>query len=237
MPFETVTIGPCTLIRGDCLEVLPTLRGVDAVVTDPPYGTSNNCDYTRFSGGQRKNATVRHGRIHKEIAGDSQPFDPSPWLQFDDVILWGANNYSDRLPPGGWLVWDKKQDGLEGQFMSDCEVAWRNSGCGVFLFRHRWDGFNRQTERGEFHHPSQKPVALMRWCVERTEGLVLDPYMGSGSTGIGCVELEREFIGIESDPEHFAKACSRIRKAWKLERSKLPLEPVTRMKQMELITV
>lgn len=114
-----------TLYLGDSEEIAIELEdeGVDLVLADPPYGTKNDCDYTRFTGGQRKNATLRQGRVHKPIAGDDKPFNPSLWLGFPNVVLWGANNFSDRLPQGAWFVWDKKNDGLEGKFMSDCEVA------------------------------------------------------------------------------------------------------------------
>ncbi len=210
---KEVQIGECRLILGDCLEVLPTLGTVDGVITDPPYGVKNNCDYTRFTGGKRANTKMRQGIAHASVAGDDTPFDPSPFLGFSNVCLWGANNYSDRLPQGAWYVWDKKDDGLEGKFMSDCEVAWRKGGVGVFIFRHVWDGFNRDSERGEHHHPTQKPVALMIWCVERNSSggdRVLDPFMGSGTTGVACIRTGRKFIGIEKDPKYFDIACRRI---------------------------
>jgi len=212
-----------TLYCGDCLEILPEIGAVDAVITDPPYGVSNDCDYTRFTGGQRKNATLPQGRVHQAIEGDDKPFDPAPWLDFPHVVLWGANNFSERLPQGAWFVWDKKNEGLEGKFMSDCEVAWRKGGVGVFMFRHVWDGFNRATERGEHHHPSQKPVALMEWCIERhpKANVILDPYMGSGTTGVACVRLGKQFVGIEKEDAHFATAVKRIDAALDTDRDSL----------------
>lgn len=228
-----------TLYCGDCLEILPELSGVDAVVTDPPYGTKNNCDYTRFSGGQRKNATLRQGRVHAAIVGDDVPFDPMPFIDYENVVLWGANNFSHKLPPGGLLVWDKKNDGLEGKFMSDAEVAWKKGGCGVFIFRHVWDGFNRASERGQHLHPSQKPVALMQWCIERHKGVrrVCDPYMGSGPTAVACLNLSVEFIGIEKDPQHFATAVKRIDAALDADRDSLwTAKELAKETQPELFT-
>lgn len=200
-----------TLYCGDCLDILPELSGIDLLLADPPYGTKNDCDYTRFSG------------VHPAIIGDNVPFDPAPFLEYQNVVLWGSNNFSDKLPPGALLVWDKKNDGLEGKFMSDAEVAWKKGGCGVFMFRHVWDGFNRASERGQHYHPSQKPVALMEWCIGRHKGvkLVCDPFMGSGPSAVACFNLGIEFIGIEKDPVHFATAVKRIEAALNTDRDSL----------------
>lgn len=202
-----------TIYHGDCREVLPTLEKVDLVLTDPPYGTDNDCDYTRFSGGQRKNATLPQGRIWDAVHDDNQAFDPSFLLGFPNVVIWGANNFSDKLPPGALLVWDKKQAGLEGQFMSDAEVAWKKGGCGVFLFRHVWDGFNRASERGRHWHPTQKPVALLRWCLSLfpKAQMVLDPFMGSGTTLRAAKDLGLSAIGIEIEEKYCAIAVERLR--------------------------
>jgi site-specific DNA-methyltransferase (adenine-specific) len=130
------------------------------------------------------------------------------------VVLFGANCYSDRLPLGSLLVWCKRPPNKLGKFMSDCEVGWMNRGHGVYLFHHVWDGFNRESERGKAVHPTQKPVALTRWCIERLKlkpgATILDPYMGSGSTGIAAVELGFRFVGIEKDPAYYATAVRRI---------------------------
>ncbi len=204
------------LILGDALQILPTLGGVDAVIADPPYGTANNCDYTRFTGGRRVNDALRQGIVHPPIRNDHEPFDPMPFLRFKRCVLWGANNFSDRLPQGAWFVWDKKDRGLEGQFMSDAEVAWSKSGCGVFLFRHVWDGFNRQSERGEHYHPTQKPIALMRWCLERISkpgDTIFDPYAGSGTVALACLQTGRNCIACEIDPTYYEIARKRIEAA------------------------
>lgn len=204
----------CTIYHGDCREILPLLepRNVDLVLSDPPYGTKTNTDYTRFSGGQRNDPRWRKGKTWEGIEGDGNAFDPSPWLEFQKVILWGANNFSHKLPPGSWLVWAKKEQGNFGNFLSDCEVAWSKGGCGVFLFHHVWDGFIRQTERGTSLHPSQKPVALMEWCLRRnpSSGVILDPYMGSGSVLRAAKNLGKKAIGIEQKEGYCAVAASRL---------------------------
>ena len=202
------------LYLGDCLEIMKTLpdKSVDAVITDPPYGIKNDCDYTRFTGGLSGHAT------YKPITGDAKEFDPNPFINYRYVVMFGSNNYSHKLPPGALLVWAKRRDSKTGKFLSDCEVAWMNKGRGVYLFHHEWDGFMRETERGEKTlHPSQKPVELMKWVMDKVGvpqgATVLDPFMGSGTTGVACVQTGRNFIGVEIDPTYYAIAEKRIKDA------------------------
>lgn len=202
------------IFHADCREILPLLEpeNVDLILTDPPYGTNSNTDYTRFSGGQRNDPRWSKGKIWDRIEGDDEMFDPSFLLGFQKVIIWGANNFSDKLPPGSWLVWAKKEQGNFGNFLSDCEVAWSKGGCGVFLFHHVWDGFVRQTERGTSLHPSQKPVALMEWCLQRNSSadVILDPYMGSGSVLRAAKNLGKRAIGIERKEVYCSVAAKRL---------------------------
>ena len=194
------------LYLGDCLDVLPTISGVDAVVTDPPYGISYdpNC-------GKHSNES-RHGKV----IGDESEFNPAHLFGFRDVLIWGANNFSRKLPDGGqWYFWDKViQNGMEVR-ISEAEYAWHKRGTKPRGYRHLWAGAYRASESGEqSKHPTQKPVQLMQWCLLcaklETGATVLDPYMGSGTTGIACIRTGRRFIGIEKDPVHFETARSRI---------------------------
>lgn len=202
------------LYCGDCLEILPQLpkARMDAVVTDPPYGINHSCNYKSRGRGRRAQCND-----YSPVVGDAQPFDPSPLLRLGlPTILWGANHFGDRLPPSsGWLVWDKERpDDLD---QATCELAWSNCVKGVRRFRHLWHGFARASEHGENYHATQKPVALLQWCLSLrwTTGLrsVLDPFMGSGPTGVACVNLSRAFIGIEIERAYFDVAVTRIQKA------------------------
>ena len=211
-----VEIGDATLYCGDCVEVLRTLPKVDAVITDPPYGMNWNTDSTRFGGGNRNRGAGRQD--WGDITGDAQPFDPAPWLQFDRVVLFGANHYAARLPVGTTLVWLKKADHLFGTFLSDAEIAWMKGGYGVYCYRKQFPPPSRMAEAGgDVAHPTQKPVGLMAWCMDRAGveqgAVVLDPYMGSGSTGVAAIETGRKFIGIEREPRYFDIACERISRA------------------------
>ena len=200
------------LYLGNCLEIVNQIDTKGAiVVTDPPYGCRNNCDYTRFTGG-----LYPHRNYWNGIPGDDQPFDPAPWLKYRKAILWGYPFFADRVPPATLLVWNKKRASQLGHMLSDCEIAWQSTGRGVWLFNHVWFGFDRESERGhKALHPSQKPVALMRWCIERVSrhgDLILDPYMGSGSCGVAAIQSDRNYIGIECVQAYFDVAVERIAK-------------------------
>ena len=202
-----------TLILGDCLAHMPI--EADAVISDPPYGMKLDTDNSRFSGGSTASVARRGDGIGtgggKGIIGDNAPFDPSLWLDYPAVVLFGCNHFGQRLPVGTTLVWLKRLDGGFGTFLSDAEVAWMKGGHGVYVKR----DLSMNGETATRCHPCQKPVPLMAWAMERAKvpagATVLDPYMGSGSTGIAAIRTGRKFIGIERDPKHFATAVQRIR--------------------------
>lgn len=193
-----------TLYNADCLDLLPIQA--DAVISDPPYGISNDCNYDdRFPKG---------GQVYEQIQNDDKPFDPTPWLKYKIVVLWGANNYAEKLRPAAWLVWQKTHQ--PNPYYSDAEIAWMNKGRMVRIFRIDQlppDQSPRNGNRPALH-PTQKPIALMCWSMELAKvpegATVLDPYMGSGTTGIACLRTNRNFIGIEKDPNHFKTACARL---------------------------
>lgn len=216
------------IYHGDCLEVLPFLAGVDAVVTDPPYGIAY-CHGARRGG-------VRLGTDCQAIQGDDKPFDPSPWLRYGVVVLWGANHYASRLPDSSrWLIWDKR-DGIPSNDQADCETAWTNQNGVARLKTRYWNGA-QATECGEKRvHSNQKPVALMQWSMEQAgvpEGAtVLDPFMGSGTTGIACIRTGRKFIGIEIDQRHCDSAVERVR--CELSRGVLPFSAESLPEQLSI---
>lgn len=236
MAGRVETIGDCTLYLGDCLEILPTLGKVDAVVTDPPYGIGLNTDNSRFSGGNTASVARRGNGIGPAngapIINDAMPFDPSCLVDMScEKIVWGWNNYPDKLPRGACLVWLKRNDDAFGSFLSDAELAWMSKGHGVYCRR---DLSNNAIalERG---HPTQKPVSLMEWCLGffPKAATILDPFMGSGTTGVACVNFGRKFIGIEIEPRYFDIACRRIEEAYRQPR--LFAEPKPAPKQEALL--
>lgn len=211
---EKVVIGNATLYLADCLEILPTLEKVSAVIADPPYGIN----LAKLSGTSRNrwNDGTAYGF---EIVGDDAPFDPVPWLSFDKVVLFGGNHFGSRLPDAScWLVWDKR-DGGTSDSCADCEMAWTNLKGPARLYSHKWRGMVRAGEEnvssgGLRVHPAQKPVALMAWVIEQCrlsgEALILDPYMGSGTCGVAAVRGGYRYIGVEIEKRYFEIACKRI---------------------------
>jgi len=193
-----VVIGNATLYCGDCRDILPTLDKVDAVVTDPPYGIGK-----RMTGGTWATKSSHYA--------DMQIWDlEAPLQTITDIIdlkmptlIWGGNYFT--LPPSRcWLVWRKPYFPT----MADCELAWTSLDANARV----WEG-NRS--EGEKQHPTQKPVALMKWCLSffPDSETILDPFMGSGTTGVAAVQMGRKFIGIELDPDYFKIACKRIEDA------------------------
>lgn len=213
-------IGDATLYLGDCLEILPTLGKVDAVVTDPPYGIGHIIKALRgkpINGGNPKDA------ITWAIPGDKKPFDPSPFLNLGkNHIFFGANHFASRLPDSpAWLVWDKHLGDIKSNF-SEVEYIWTDlPQKKAQAFRFFWSGAFRAGEANarEHWHPTEKPVELMRWLINKTSAeTILDPFMGSGTTGVACANLGRKFIGIEIEPRYFDIACRRIEDAYKQPR-------------------
>jgi site-specific DNA-methyltransferase (adenine-specific)/modification methylase len=212
--FDKVEIGNATLYHGDCLEILPRLEGVDAVITDPPYGINYRHDYARR---KMPNGSWMKRTSMPAVYGDDHEFDPTPLLDFSLVLLWGANHYAHRLPHNGkWLIWDKRCQIVPPRNQADCEIAWLSKYGSARIFYHLWDGMVKDSERGETRvHPTQKPVAVMKWCIEQAgmPETILDPFMGSGTTGVACMQLGRKFIGIEIERKYFDISCKRIEEA------------------------
>jgi DNA modification methylase len=201
-------IGGATLYLGDCREILPTLGRVDAVVTDPPYGIRYDRAAAAGSGKKSGNGFGFKG-VYEATGWDDTTADEPVRLAISiaqAAVVFGGNYYD--LPPSPcWLVWDKETN---GQF-ADCELAWTNLQQLVRRLRHMWNGGIRKGREERHGHPTQKPIELMEWCLGfMPEGMALDPFMGSGTTGVACVRLGRPFIGIEIDERYFDVACRRI---------------------------
>ena len=200
-----------TIYHGDCREILPSLPKVDLVLTDPPYGMNNNTDSSRFSGGDDESISRRGvgGRFNAPIIGDDKPFDPIPFLNYPKVILFGSNHFSQKLPTGSTLVWIKRNDAAFGTFLSDAELAWMKGGHGVYCFR----DFSLMADARNRFHPNQKPIPLIQWCIEKSkaDGVILDPFMGSGTTLRAAKDLGRPAIGIEIEEKYCEIAVKRLR--------------------------
>lgn len=228
MAFEKVVIRDCALYRGDCLEVLPVLDKVDAVVTDPPYGIGESAGRakTRTSGLGSKTGDA-YRKDYGNNDWDDKPIDSK---LFDAIrakgkwqVIFGGNYYP--LPPTScWLVWDKLNGDTD---FADCELAWTNLPKAIRRIQYLWNGCMRANGEKRDGHPTQKPLGVMKWCIKHIpppNDVILDPFMGSGTTGVACVNLGRKFIGIEKEKCYFDTACKRIEKAYK-EQALLDLMP------------
>jgi len=202
MNTKIETIGDATLYLGDCMDILPTLPKVDAVITDPPYGIK------RFEKGSLR--FDKTGEYKNGIAWDKAPekaFFDLLLSKGENSIIWGANNF--ELPTSEYfLVWDKQQ--TVSNFAS-AELAYTNIKIPAKVFRFSIHQHN-QIEKD---HPTQKPVDLMAWCMDFVPKAltILDPFMGSGTTGVAAIQMGRKFIGIEREPKYFDIACKRIEQA------------------------
>jgi DNA modification methylase len=210
-----------TLYLGDCVEILPTLVGAYAVVTDPPYGI----------GADKGNA---HSSIRDSAAWEKKDWDggrpPDQLLRylagFAEAALWGGNYFADQLPASsGWLVW-RKPEAETGFSLADVELCWTSKS-----FAARTKTCSR---RDGNLHPTQKPVDIMMWTIGFMDSPnVLDPFMGSGTTGVASAKLGRHFTGIEIDPGYFDIACRRIEAA--LKEPDMFIEPPKPIKQEAFI--
>ena len=193
-------IGAATLYLGDCMEVLPSLPRVDACITDPPYGIGIAANPVR--------------QMHERLDWDAATPDESVLsavIQAGTVaVVWGGN-YFDLPPSQCFLVWDKVQP--QDFSLAMCEQAWTNKKGPAKLYRQSVLSYRKE-------HPTQKPVELMKWCIEQAavppRGTILDAFMGSGTTGVAAVQMGRKFIGIEREPKYFDIACRRIEDAQRM---------------------
>lgn len=208
--MEKIEIGNATLYCADCMDVLPTLEKVCAVVTDPPYGI----------GEAKKNHKSRDRfAVKRNYEAEDWDDQPAPKEAIDAMlqiskkqVIFGGNYF--HLPPTKcWLVWDKKNGASD---FADCELAWTNLDKAVRRIEWMWNGMIRQGEDKERFHPTQKPIEVMAWCIRhlpKDTEVILDPYMGSGTTGVAAVKEGKKFIGIEYSRKYFAIARRRIERA------------------------
>lgn len=207
---EKVVIGNAELWLGDCMDVLPMLQRVDAVITDPPYGIGASA------------GTGKYGKLKVESSGDLMWDKKTPSGGVLEAVtgiagrsvIFGGNYFS--LPASrNFFIWDKGA-GFKGRDFAECEMAWCSWDANARVFS--YDPLARGDYRNK-QHPTQKPIALMKWCIDQAGNpqTILDPFMGSGTTGVAAVQMGRQFIGIEREPRYFEIACRRIEDAQRVQ--------------------
>lgn len=215
-PTWATADGRVKLWLGDCLDILPTLEAgsVDAVVTDPPYGIGEHGGACRTRGapGYSKHENRGWDNTRPSVEAFKQIL---RW----PAVIWGGNYFADLLPPTmGWLYWRK----LMGGDFSDGELAWTSR-------QRALRECTKCPKSIDKSHPCQKPIEVMKWSIGFVEGeTILDPFMGSGTTGVAAVRLNRRFLGIEISEKYFAIAVERIER----EINRFPLwEEPTKVQQ------
>ena len=198
-----------TIINADCRDVLNEIVA-DYIVSDPPYGISYDASHSKY----------QNGKDHGIVEWDKEPYDPTPILKMKlPSIVWGGNCFASKLPDcPGWLCWVKINRNGTKIRQAEMELAWSNSVTRSQCYRYTWIGAGMEGETNRVNggtcHPTQKPVPLMAWCMDTIAvpqcSIVLDPYMGSGTTGIACIRTGRRFIGIEIDEQHYQTARRRL---------------------------
>ena len=202
-----VIIGDATLYCGDCMSVLPTLDKVDAVITDQPYGIGESS--AKVASREKLAAATDYGFFDWDKAPPNPEVIELIRTKGECLAFFGGNYF--HLPPTScWLVWDKMNSGD----FADCELVWTNWPKAVRRLQWRWNGMIRQGNEPRYH-PTQKPLEVMKWVIELCplSNTILDPFMGSGTTGVAAIQLGRKFIGIEREPKYFDIACKRIEQA------------------------
>lgn len=190
-----VIIGNATLYCGDCRDILPTLPKVDAVITDPPYGIGIAANPVRQA----------HEKLDWDASAPDSEIINSCVAAGDVAVLWGGN-YFDLSPQQCFFIWDKVQP--QDFSLAMCEFAWTNKKGPAKMHRQSVLSYRKE-------HPTQKPIELMEWCINQVGNpkTILDPFMGSGTTGVAAVQMGRKFIGIEREERYFQIACKRIEDA------------------------
>lgn len=219
-------IGGQRLILGDCMAVMPLLGRFDACICDPPYGI----DHGRAGG-----FSATHGwkNSRENVTWDKERPSPEAFHAIractKEQIIWGGNYFADLLPPSmRWLAWDKGQRNFS---LADMELAWTSQQKAARVFTY---ARGKAVHDGK-QHPTQKPVALMEWCLGFLPDAktILDPFMGSGTTLVAAQIMGRQGTGIELDPKYFDIACRRVNEAARQPRLEMP-EPAPSWAQRDL---
>jgi site-specific DNA-methyltransferase (adenine-specific) len=208
------------IILGDCLDVMREMpdKCVDLVLTDPPYGIGE-------AAGKNKSRGLLAPPTDFEYAHWDDKKIPHYYL--DEVkrvsknqIIFGGNYYCGYLGDSScFIVWDKE---INGDF-ADCELAWTSFPTAVRKFKYRWNGMLQENmrEKEKRIHPTQKPVALFEWILNhysKESDIILDPFSGSGTVAAACINLKRQYIGIEIDPGYVYASQKRIEDATRQQR-------------------
>ena len=195
---------------GDCLELMKEIpdKSIDLIVTDPPYGKKADKGTNGF--GISKNRRYQGGWDNQRP--DKQVFDEMFRIS-KNLIIFGANYFCDMLPfSNHWIFWDKKGDISFKNPFADGELIYTTFTSPIKRVVFKQQGFITDS-KDKRYHPTQKPSELIQMLIEQysNEGdIILDPFLGSGTTAVACVNTNRHYIGFELDPQYYDIACKRL---------------------------
>ncbi len=189
------------------VERLMNGKKADMVFTDPPYGMNLDTDYSKLTSAN----SFASGKKHSKVIGDDKEYDPThifKWFGYcNEILLWGADYYRRFLPDGGsWFCWDKREgESSDKGFGSNFELLWSKNPHKRYMLRYKWFGFFTAGEKREYLHPTQKPVEMLRQVIapySKDNDLIVDLFLGSGSTLIAAQKTGRICYGMELDPKY-----------------------------------
>jgi site-specific DNA-methyltransferase (adenine-specific) len=233
LPIEQVTIGNATLYRGDCFDILPQLHDIDAVISDPPYGIGFK--YRSHDDAPDKYDAMMARLIPEfiRITGNGpcfvwqSPLKADQWHRYFPKgyrIIAACKVYPNRVGKSNCLSWDpvifwSGKTRVHDELPRDWHLADLRP----------WDGY-----RGENPVPCPRPLAQVQYFCDSVQAkTILDPFLGSGTTGVAALLAGKRFVGIERDPVYFEYACKRIEVAWTAHRMKLDGELRTQIDKCE----
>lgn len=201
----------------DCLEIMKSMQDnqVDLIVTDPPYGIKEAAGNNKKRGTARAKA-IDFGDFDWDNAIPSKEYFDEMMRVSKNQIIFGGNYFIEYLKNSScWIIWDKLNGDTD---FADCELAWTSFSSAVRKVSIRWNGYLQQsmTEKEVRIHPTQKPVRLFEWILERYAkkgNIIFDPFLGSGSCAIAAFNLGFDFIGVEKEKRHYDDADTRIKQA------------------------
>ena len=207
-PYFETSLGK--LYHGDCSEIMKEMedKSVDLALTDPPYGIGADQSAHKAGG---SHGWIDYGATDWDNTRPSKDKFNLLFSLSNNQIIWGGNYFTDYLYPSmGWLVWDKGQRDFS---LADGELAWTSFNKALRIFTYSQSKALRDGKR----HPTQKSITVMMWCIKyadralgKNNELILDPFLGSGTTAVACEKLGRHWIGIEISEKYCEIAARRI---------------------------
>lgn len=191
--------------HGDALEAMRSYRAREFALclTDPPYGV-NIAKRGDVGGVKFKKSDWDAKRPPAHVFSEIQRVGQAS-------IIWGGNYFADLLPPSrGWLVWHKRPDNRTS--FADCELAWTSLNANARVLVHLWNGFRKHEPEERFSHPTQKPLRLMRWCLDYASGpaSVIDPFCGTGTTLLAAAMAGSRAVGVDAEESYCEISARRL---------------------------